>query len=82
MPEGRHSRGAFTGIVPQIVADKVPNIFHFIEVFNLFFVLLCFFCQIARGRRPTLSRTLDPTLIPTLAQAKSPTRARLSRAIR
>ena len=54
-------RGAFNGFVPQIVSDKAPNMFHFIEVFELFLVFLCFFCQIARGRRPTLTQTLTLT---------------------
>ena len=72
-------RGAFTGFVPQIVPDKVSNIFHFIEVFTLFFAFWRFFFgQIAKGRRPTLTLTL--TQAPTLTQARAPTRARLRRA--
>ena len=54
-------RGAFNGFVPQIVSDKAPNMFHFIEVFELFLVFLCFSCQIARGRQPTLTQTLTLT---------------------
>ena len=81
----RDMRGAFTGFVPQIVPDKVPNSpyrvfmvcsFHSVEVFlSCFFVFLCFFFrQIARGRRPTLTLTL------TLPQARAPTRAPLRHA--
>ena len=52
-------RGAFTGLVSQTVPDKVPNIFRCIEVFKVFFcVFVLFFCQIARGRRPTPALTL------------------------
>ena len=62
--------------VPQIVPDKVPNIFHFKKFFRLFFfgVFVCvfFFHQIASGRRPNLTLTLTP--------AKAPTQARLQRA--
>ena len=39
--------GAFASFVPQIVPDKVPNMFHvkqsILEVFELFFVFLCLF---------------------------------------
>ena len=46
---GAVTRGAFTGFVQQIVPDKVPNMFHFIE-FKAVFVFCAFFlCQIARG---------------------------------
>ena len=33
---------AFTGLVPQIVPDKVPSIFHFVEVFSCFLCLFAF----------------------------------------
>ena len=36
--------GALTGFVPQIVPGKVPNIFHFIEVFKPFFEMLLLLC--------------------------------------
>ena len=51
------------------------------EVLKRIFVFLCnLFCQIARGRGPTLTLTLTLTLTPTLIQAGAPTRARLRRA--
>ena len=41
------------GFVPQILPDKVPNIFHFIEVFKLFLVLCLFFFKSNRERAST-----------------------------
>ena len=78
--QGRAGQGAFTGYVPQIVPDKVPNTFHSIMFSKLFLCFRVFFCQLARGRRPTLTLTLTVTLTPTLPQASASTRARLRRA--
>ena len=61
--------GAFTDSVPQIVPDNKYSSLHrgFWAVFCVFEL---YFCQIARGRRPTQ----------TLTQARVSTRARLRRA--
>ena len=75
---GRITSRVFTGFVPQIIPDKVPNIFHFIELLKLFFVFSV--CVFLLSNREGASTHPNPNPNPTLAQAGAPTRARLRRA--
>ena len=43
---------SFAGFVPQIVPDRVPNLFHFVEVFKLIFVIVLFFVISREGVEP------------------------------